>query len=86
MAVEKRWNFLGYDIFIQGYIKQRHWHILNISLSTLQEYTEQKRKRNFQIVLKKTIHNTKWNATTDKVVSKKDQDLVDTIEAHKSMP
>ena len=43
-------------------------------------------KEEFSGCDQETVHNTKWNATTDKVVSKKDQDLVDTIEARKSMP
>ena len=42
-------------------------------------------KEEFSGCAQETVHNTKWNATTSKVVSEKDQDLVDTTEAHKSM-
>ena len=42
-------------------------------------------KGEFSSCAQEIINNTKWNIIKGKAVSEKDQDLVDTIEAHKSM-
>ena len=42
-------------------------------------------KGEFSSCAQETINNTKWNIIKGKAVSEKDQDLVDTTEAHKSM-
>ena len=85
MAVGKRWNGQGYEFFNPRIYKAEASEYIKHLPFYLARIYGAKTKEEFSNCAPQTIHNTKLNAITGKEVSEKDQDLVDTTEAHKSM-